>query len=105
VESPPELTRAFPKFNVIFLAFSKKLPEFIEDDRCVDLIWMGLGIKYLLICMNRVGDDNDLKDVCFVANLVNTASNSEKFCFYASDKDCVMNCLDQRLVTYVDMQD
>jgi len=88
---------------VIFLAFSEKLPKFIEDDRHVDLIWMGLGIEYLLSCMNRVDDDNDFRDVCIVANLVNTASNSKKFCFCAGDKGCIMNCLDQRLVTYVDM--
>ena len=105
MESPPELARAFPKFNVIFLAFSEKLPKFVKDDKHVDLIQMGLGIKYLLSCMNGVGDDNDFRDVCFVASLVNTTSNSEKFCFCASDKGCVMNRLDQRLVTYVDMRD
>ena len=32
VESPPELARAFPKFNVVFLAFSEKLPKFVKDD-------------------------------------------------------------------------
>jgi len=105
VESLPESTRTFPKFNVIFLAFSEKLPKFVEDDRHVDLIQMGLGIEYLLSCMNGVSDDNDFRDVCFVANLVNTASNSEKFCFCAGDKGCMMNHLDQRLVMYVDIQD
>jgi len=38
VKSPPESTRAFPNFNVIFLTGSKKLPKFIKDSRCVDLI-------------------------------------------------------------------
>jgi len=33
VESPSETTRAFPKFNVIFLAGSKKLPKFIKNGR------------------------------------------------------------------------
>jgi len=103
VEFPPKSTRAFPKFNVIFLAFSKKLPKFIKDDRCMDLIWMGLGIKYLLSCMNGVSNDNDFRDVRFVASLVNTTSNSEKFCFCAGDKGCMKNHLDQRLVTYVNM--
>jgi len=88
---------------VIFLAFSKKLPKFIEDDQHVDLIWMGLGIKYLLSCMNGVGDDNDFRDVSFVTSLVNTTSNSEKFCFCAGDKGYMMNCFDQPLVAYVDM--
>ena len=66
---------------------------------------MGLSIKYLLSRMNGVGDDNDLRDVCFVASLVNTTSNSEEFCFCAGDKGYMMNYFDQRLVTYVDMQD
>ena len=105
MEFPPESTRAFPKFDVIFLAFSEKLPKFVKDDRHVDLIWMGLGIKYLLSRMNGVGDDNDFKDVCFVASLVNTTFNNKKFCFCAGDKGCIKNYLDQRLVMYVDMQD
>ena len=103
MESPPESARAFPKFNVIFLAFSEKLPKFVKDDRHVDLIQMELGIEYLLSCMNGVSDDNDFRDICFVASLVNTASNSEKFCFYAGDKGCMMNHLDQRLVACMDM--
>ena len=38
VEFPPESTRTFPKFNVIFLVFNEKLPKFVKDDRCVNLI-------------------------------------------------------------------
>ena len=68
MEFPPELTRVFPKFNVIVLAFSKKLPKFIKDDRCVNLIRMELSIEYLLSHINGVSDDNDFRDVCFVAS-------------------------------------
>ena len=57
----PESTRIFPKFNVISLADSKKLLKFIKDGGHIDLIWIGLGIEYLLGCMNEVGDDNDLE--------------------------------------------
>ena len=64
---------------------------------------MRLGIEYLLSHMNGVGDDNDFRDVSFIASLANTTSNSEKFCFCAGDKGCVMNCLDQRLVAYMDV--
>jgi len=103
VKSPSESTRAFPKFNVIFLAGSKKLPKFIKDGRHVDLIQMGLGIKYLLSRMNGVSDDDDFRDVFFAASLANATSNSEKFHFCAGDKGHMMNCLDQRLVTYVDV--
>ena len=90
---------------MVSLAGSKKLPKFIKDGRRVDLIWMGLGIEYLLGHMNGVSDDNDFRDIFFAASLANTTSNNEKFCFYASDKGHVINCLDQRLVMYVDMQD
>ena len=100
MESLSETTRAFPKFNVIFLAGSKKLPKFIKNGRHVDLIWIGLGIEYLLGHMNGVSDNNDFS---FVASLANTASNSKKFCFCTGNKGHVMNHLDQRLVTYVDM--
>jgi len=93
VKSPPESTRAFPKFNVISLASSKKLPKFIKDGRHVDLIWMGLGIEYLLGHMNGVSDDGDFRDVFFAASLANTTSNSEKFCFCAGDKGCMINRL------------
>ena len=105
MKSPPELTRAFQKFNVISLAGSKKLPKFIKDHRHVDLIWMGLGIEYLLSHMNGVSDDNDFRDVFFAASLADATSNSEKFHFCAGDRGHMMNHLDQRLVTYVDVRD
>ena len=66
---------------------------------------MGLGIKYFLDHVNGVSDDDDFRDVFFAASLVNTTSNSEKFCFCAGDKGHIVNRLDQRLVTYVDMRD
>ena len=103
MESPPKSTRAFPKLNVISLAGSKKLPKFIKDGRRVNLIWMGLGIEYLLGCMNGVSDNDDFRDVFLAASLANTTSNSEKFCFCAGNKGHMMNHLDQRLVTYVDI--
>ena len=105
MKSSPESTRAFPKFDVISLAGSKKLPKFIKDGRHVDLIWMGLGIKYLLSHVNGVSDDDDFRDVFFATSLANATSNSKKFRFCAGDKGCVMDHLDQRLVTYVDVRD
>ena len=63
----------------------------------------GTWYQIFLDRMNGVGDDDDFRDVFFAASLVNTASNSKKFCFCAGDKGHVVNCLDQRLVTYVNM--
>ena len=91
---PLESTRAFPKFDVISLASGEELPKFIEDSCHVDLIWVQLGIEYLLGHMDGVGDDNDLRDVFFVASLTKSAPNSEEFCFSAGDVGHMMNHLD-----------
>ena len=64
---------------------------------------MGLSIEYLLSHMNGVSDDNDFGDVFLVAGLINATSDSKKFHFSAGDKSHMMNCFDQRLVTYVDV--
>ena len=37
---PLELTRAFPKFDMISLALGEELPKFLKDSYRVDLIWM-----------------------------------------------------------------
>ena len=65
---------------------------------------MGLSIKYLLSHVNRVGDDNDFGDVFLIAGLINATSDSKEFCFSAGDKGRMMNYFDQRLVTYVNVQ-
>ena len=89
-----ELTRTFPKFDVISLASGEKLLKFIENSCHVDLIWMQLGIENLLGHINRVGDNNDLRDVFFVASLTKSTPNSEEFCFGAGNVGHMMNRLD-----------
>ena len=69
----------------------------------MDLIWMGLSIKYLLSHVNRVGDDDDFGDVFLVAGLINATSDSKEFHFSAGDEGHMMNRFNQRLVTYVDV--
>jgi len=64
---------------------------------------MRLSIEYLLSYMNGVGDDDDFGDVFLVAGLINTTSDSKEFHFSAGDKGYMMNCFDQRLVTYMDV--
>ena len=105
MKSPLELARAFPKFNRISLAYSKKLPKFAKDGCCIDLIQMGFIIKYLFSCIDGVGDNNDFGNVFFAACLTNTTSHSKEFCFCAGDKGHVVNCLDQRVVIYVNVRD
>ena len=102
---PFEIARAFPKLYIILLAFGEELPKFFKDSSGVDLIWMRFCIKYLFGHVDRVGDDNYFRNFFFITGLVKTASNHEKFCFSASDKDHMVNCLDKRFVPHVNMQD
>ena len=102
---PFETARAFPKLYVILLAFGEELPKFFKYSSCMDLIWMQLCIEYLFCCMDGVGDDNYFRNFFFITGLVKTISNCEEFCFSASDKDCMVNCLDKRFVSHVNMQD
>ena len=98
-----ESTRAFPKFDMISLASSKKLPKFAKDGCHVDLIWMGFIVEYLLSYIDGVGNDNDFGSVFFAICLTNTASHSEEFHFCVGDEGYMMNCLDQRVVAYVNV--
>ena len=103
VKSPLESTRIFPKFDMISLASSKKLPKFTKNGCYVDLIWMGFIIEYLLSHMDGVGDDDDFASAFFAICLTNTASHSKEFCFCAGDEGRMMNCFDQRVVVYVNV--
>jgi len=44
--------------------------------------------------MDGVGDDNDLRDVFFVASLTKSVPNSEEFCFGTGDVGHMINHLD-----------
>jgi len=103
VKSPLELARAFPKFDRISLACSKKLLKFAKNGCHMDLIWVGFIIEYLFSCMDGVSDDNDFGNVFFAACLTNTTSYGKEFHFYAGNKGRIVNCLDQRVVTYVNV--
>jgi len=91
---PLELTREFPKFDMISLVLGEELPKFFKDSCRVDLIWVRLCIEYLLGRVDGVGDDNDFRHIFFVAGLIKSIPNHEKFHFGAGDIGCVMNCLD-----------
>ena len=70
----------------------------------VDLIQMGLIIKYLFCCMDGVSDNNDFGNIFLAICLVDTTSNGKELCFCASDESCMVNCLNQRMVTYVNVR-
>ena len=65
---------------------------------------MGFTIKYLLHCVDGIGDDDDFEYILFTACLIDTVSNSKEFCFSTSDEYCVMNHLSQRMITYMYMR-
>ena len=64
---------------------------------------MGFIIEYLFSRMDGASDDDDFGNVFFAACLTNTASHGKEFCFCAGDEGCVVNYLDQRVVTYVNV--
>ena len=69
----------------------------------MDLIQMGFIIKYLFSHIDRVGDNDDFGNVFFAACLTNTTSHGKEFYFCAGDKGRMVNCLDQRMVMYVNV--
>jgi len=89
-----ESIRALPKFDMISLALGEELPKFFKDSCSVDLIWVQLCIKYLLGCVDGVGDDNDFRYIFFVASLIKSTPNRKEFRFSAGDIGHMMNCLD-----------
>ena len=56
---PFEMTRAFPKFNGIFVIFDKEVSQFIKNSYSVRLKWMQFAIKYFLHSMDGISDDNN----------------------------------------------
>jgi len=66
---------------------------------------MGFIIEYLFSRMDGVGDDDDFGNFIFTACLTNTVSHGKEFHFCAGNEGCVVNHLDQRVVTYVNVRD
>ena len=101
VKSPFKTTRAFPKFNGIFVIFVKKMTQLTKNGHGVRLEWMQFAVEYFLCSMNGIGDDEDFRHVFFDAGLIDAASNSEQFRFRACYKCSMMNRFDKRIIGYV----
>ena len=54
-----EVTRAFPKFNGIFVIFDKEVSQFVKNGHSVRLKWMQFAIKYFLCNMDRISDGDN----------------------------------------------
>ena len=104
MESPFEITGTLPEFDGVVLVFSKEPTQFLEDGYCVELIWIGFTVKDFLCSVNGIGNDNNFGYVLFAVCLVDTASDSKKFCFSTHDVCCMVNCLCQRVIVYMHMR-
>ena len=93
------MTRAFPKFNGIFMIFVKEMLQFANNGHGMRLEWMQFAVKYFLCGMDRIGDDNDFKHIFFNAGLIDATSNSEQFCFCTCYKCCMMNHFNERVIS------
>jgi len=51
--------------------------------------------------MDGIGDNDDFRHVFFDAGLIDAASNSKQFCFYACYECSMMNSFDERMIGYV----
>ena len=91
----------FPKFNEVVMVRVEEALQLAENRCSMGLEGMRFTVEYFLCSMNRVHDDDDLRDVFFDAGLVNITSDGEQFCFYARYKRCMMNCFREGVVCYV----
>jgi len=62
---------------------------------------MRFAAKYFLHSMDGIGDNDDFRHVFFDAGLIDAASNSKQFCFYACYECSMMNSFDERMIGYV----
>jgi len=94
-------TRAFPKFNGIFVIFVKEMTQLAKNGHGVKLEWMRFAVKYFLHNIDGIGDNDDFRHVFFDADLIDAASNSEQFHFRACYECGMMNSFDKRMIGYV----
>ena len=59
MKSSFEATRAFSKFNGIFMVFVKEMLQFTKNGYGVRLEWMQFAVKYFLNSIDGIGDDDD----------------------------------------------
>jgi len=64
---------------------------------------MGRGVKDSLSSIDKISDDDDLRDISLGCGLVDTVSNSKHLSFCTGDECSVMESLDEKLVENVCM--
>jgi len=53
------MTRAFPKFDGVFLISFKETMQLAKNGSGVRLVWMQFAVEYFLCSMDGVGDNDD----------------------------------------------
>ena len=80
-------------------------PQLNEDSCRVELVGVGFAVEDLLSSMNGIGYNYDLGYAIDGTGLVDTTSDYEQFNFSACYKRSVVDCLGERTIRYVDVQD
>ena len=86
VESPFEMTWAFPKFYGVVAVRVEEIPQLTENHCRVELERVGSTVKNFLCSMNGISYDYDLGDSIVGTGLVNTTPDCKQFCFSACYK-------------------
>ena len=77
MKSPFEFTWALPKFNGVGLVRDEKFPQFVKYCSRMNLKRMRFAIKDFSSHMDRVGYDNNLRDVVDGACLIDATSDKK----------------------------
>ena len=101
VKSLFKVTRAFPKFNGIFMIFVKEMMQLAKNGHGMRLEWMQFAVEYFLCSMDGISDDDDFRHIFFDAGLIDAASNSKQFRFHACYECSMMDSFDKRMIGYV----
>ena len=101
VKSLFKMTRAFPKFDGIFMIFVKEMMQLAKNGHGVRLEWMRFAVKYFLFSMDGIGDDNDFRHIFFDVGLIDATSNSKQFCFHTCYECGMMDSFDKRMISYI----
>ena len=103
MKPPFKAAWTFPKFNGVVVVRVEEVPQLTENCCSMGLEEMRFAVEYFLCSMNGVHYDNDLGDVFFGADLVDTTSDGEQFRLCACYEYCMMHCFGEWLVCYVNV--
>ena len=105
MKSPFEVTWTLPELYGVVEIRIEELSQLNENSCRVELVGVGFTVKDLLSGVNGIGYDYDLGYAINGIGLVDTTPDCEQFGFSACYKQSVVDCLGERTIRYVDVQD